>query len=160
MCSSLQHPLAARLVRTLLLCTMLMLPGIGGATAQSEAPASTEQPETPSEFASPRDTIRTFLASMAVLKQDPKRETAWDTVFDAMALPAAIGNLRKDVAWKLHAVYKGLAVASRCSPETSPERLRTVHPSLGSSFSWVVKIRSRPFGVMANSGISRPRDCL
>jgi len=106
----LQNPLAARLIHSLLLCTTLMLPGIEGAAAQSETPASTEQPEVPSEFASPRDTIRTFLENMAVLERDAKREAAWDTVFDALALPAAIGSLRKDVAWKLHAVYEGLAL--------------------------------------------------
>jgi len=128
MYDDLQNPLTARLLHSLLLCTMLMLPGIAGAATQSETPAGTEQPEVPSEFASPRDTIRTFLASMAVLKQDPKRETAWDTVFDAMALPVAIGNLRKDVAWKLHAVYTGLALPDAtqlayASEEVTKEKL-------------------------------------
>jgi MscS family membrane protein len=110
MYDSSRDPIPARLFGTLLLCTFLMLPGIEGAAAQSETPASTGQPEVPPEFASPRDTIRTFLDKMAVLERDASREAAWDTVFEALALPTAIGSLRKDVAWKLRAVYEGLAL--------------------------------------------------
>jgi MscS family membrane protein len=110
MTDSLNIPFPARLFNTLLLCTMLMLPRIEGAAAQSETHTSTAQPEAPSEFASPRDTIRTFVSSMARLKRDPKQEAPWDAVFDALALPSAVGNLRKDVAWKLHAVIDGLAL--------------------------------------------------
>ncbi len=105
-----QQALPARLLRSLLLCTALMLPDIEGAAAESETPSSPEHAEVPSEFASPRDTIRTLLENMAALEKDPGRKSAWDAVFDAMSLPSALGNLRKDVAWKLHAVLQGLAL--------------------------------------------------
>ncbi len=91
-------------------CAIPVLATNQGALAKNAPPAGNEQAEVPSEFASPRDTVHTFLTNMAVLEKDRERESAWHTVFKAMELPAAVGNLRKHVAWKLHAVYGGLAL--------------------------------------------------
>lgn len=65
------------------------------------------------EYASPRDTVETFLQNIEKLREQKlKRETedpeAWDKVFQALDKPSGAAGLREDLAWHLLGVFRGL----------------------------------------------------
>ena len=82
---------------------------VSQAENQESQVADDPQREVAPEYASPLDTLRTFLQSMQRLDADPAVEDSWQLAFGALEMSASLGDVeRKDFAGKLFGVLEAL----------------------------------------------------
>ena len=74
----------------------------------AEKPAESLSPDVPTDFASPRDTISTFLLNMAQLAEDHDNEAAWKQVYRTLDAPETLAEKRRTMAVELLGVFNSL----------------------------------------------------
>ncbi len=74
----------------------------------AEKPAKSLSPEVPADFASPRDTINTFLLNMDQLAEDHDNEAAWRQVYRTLDAPDTLEKKRDAMAVKLLGIFNSL----------------------------------------------------
>lgn len=117
--------------RTLLIgaivCALATLPEALRAQGDAEIPpaeASPEKSAVPREYASPRDTLETFLKGFEELGRNPDDPKALERIYGTLQISSQAGALRADVARTLLDVLKGLVYQRGESVSDLPHEYR------------------------------------